>query len=175
MARSMSQYVTPRKAAFSKAEKAHFAERLKAVMDERGLTIAETARRLRQQLPEGEGFDDTNLIHYRQGRSIPRPAHLDALSRALGVRVSDLVGAEERRPVTAERAALAPAARTESTQLSVSRLMSEMTGLRSPIQAIEDHGDNVLIRFEQLVPWSVALEILHALKDVRRTGEFAAT
>ena len=33
------------------------------------------------------------------------------------------------------------------------------------IQVMEDYGEKVLLRFEQLVPWPVALRILQLLKD----------
>ena len=59
-------------------------------MNQRGLSIAETARQMRQHLPAGEGFTATNLTHYRQGRSVPRPKYLEALSRVLEVDPSAL-------------------------------------------------------------------------------------
>ena len=58
-------------------------------MNQRGLSIAETARQMRQHLA-GEGFTATNLTHYRQGRSVPRPKYLEALSRVLEVDPSAL-------------------------------------------------------------------------------------
>ncbi len=165
MARTAARQVTRYKSHAIKVDKAQFAERLKTLMQERGLTIAETARRVRKHLAEGEGFDDTNLIHYRQGRSIPRPGHLEALSRALGIRASELVGGEARRQLVPVERESPPTARTETAELKIFRSAASGAGPRSPIQAIEDHGEKVLIRFEQLVPWSVALQILHALKD----------
>jgi len=171
MARSSTRPTTRQRATVSKAEKVQFAERLRALMEQRGLTIAETARRVRKLLPEGEGFDDTNLIHYRQGRSVPRPGHLEALSRALGVRSADLIVTHARRmPSDQERDPRSPL-RSEAAELNVLREAATDAKSRSAIQAIEDHGEKVLLRFEQLVPWSVALQILHALKDARDAEE----
>jgi transcriptional regulator with XRE-family HTH domain len=152
----------------AKPLKAKFAERLRATMQHQGLTIAETARRVRQHLPNGEGFDDTNLIHYRQGRSVPRPAHLEALSRALGVSASDLLGTE------AGARAVDTRQRTPATSVPL-RPHHEVAeaGRPSPvIQVMEDYGENVLLRFEQLVPWPVALRILQLLKDPQ-SADFA--
>jgi transcriptional regulator with XRE-family HTH domain len=145
-----------------KHQKAKFAERLRATMQNQGLTIAETARRVRQHLPSGEGFDDTNLIHYRQARSVPRPVHLEALSRALGVSASDLLGTETvaRLVDTRQRTA------TSRVPLAPRQPGIAEAGRPSPvIQVMEDYGENVLLRFEQLVPWPVALRILQLLKD----------
>ena len=69
----------------TQAQPTVFARRLKAAMQERGLTANETARRVREALGEGAKFTPANISHYRQGRSLPRPRYLAALSRALGV------------------------------------------------------------------------------------------
>lgn len=163
MARSAARQQKPRRPSVSKADKLLFSERLKTLMQERGLTIAETARRVRRHLGEGEGFDDTNLIHYRQARSVPRPAHLDALSKALGVRPADLLG--DAMPPPGEAREPRSIARSVASGLRIIQTSGGNGEAQSPIQAIEDHGEKVLLRFEQLVPWSVALQILHALKD----------
>jgi transcriptional regulator with XRE-family HTH domain len=156
-----TQQTTSQREPRGKHQKAKFAERLRAIMQDQGLTIAETARRVRQQLSHGEGFDDTNLIHYRQGRSVPRPAHLEALSRALGVSASDLLGAETGSGI-AERAQRKNAGRLTLTPQPAN---AEVGRSAPVIQAMEDYGEKVLLRFEQFVPWPVALRILQLLKD----------
>ena len=75
----------------SKPQPTVFARRLKAAMDERGWTANETARRVREELGEGAKFTPANISHYRQGRSLPRPRYLEALSRALGVDKGELL------------------------------------------------------------------------------------
>jgi transcriptional regulator with XRE-family HTH domain len=75
----------------SDASKAAFAQRLRSVIDERGLTVAETARRMRTHLPKGESISVVGVLHYLSGRSLPRLRYLDALSLALNVDNSELV------------------------------------------------------------------------------------
>jgi hypothetical protein len=75
-------------------------------MAERGITVTEAARRVRENLPEGAGFATANLSHYRSGRSVPRLPYLKALSLALGVDTTDLLGAA---PIIADIPATQPA------------------------------------------------------------------
>jgi transcriptional regulator with XRE-family HTH domain len=157
---SASEIALPREAR-SKLQKSQFAERLRAIMEHQGLTIAETARRVRQQLPNGEGFDDTNLIHYRQGRSLPRPGHLEALGRALGVSASDLLGTEMSAKLSGakQRGTVARLRHSPQPENIEAKHAAPM------IQAMEEYGENVLLRIEQFVPWPVAMRILQLLKD----------
>jgi transcriptional regulator with XRE-family HTH domain len=71
--------------------KAAFAQRLRAALDERGLTVAETTRRMRTHLPKGESISVVGMLHYLSGRSMPRLRYLDALSLALRVDKSELI------------------------------------------------------------------------------------
>jgi transcriptional regulator with XRE-family HTH domain len=73
------------------AAKREFAERLSALMSARGLTVDQTAEEMRKHLGPTESFASSNLSHYRNGRSMPRAGHLEALGRALGVATSELV------------------------------------------------------------------------------------
>jgi transcriptional regulator with XRE-family HTH domain len=71
--------------------KAAFGQRLRSAIDERGLTVAETARRMRTHLPKGESISIVGVLHYLNGRSLPRLRYLDALSLTLGVDKSELI------------------------------------------------------------------------------------
>src|SRR5829696_7918120 len=73
--------------------RAAFADRVRTIMEDRGLSVTETARRVRQYLPEGESISQASISHYRTGRAIPRLRYLDALSLALGVPKSELISA----------------------------------------------------------------------------------
>jgi transcriptional regulator with XRE-family HTH domain len=148
-------------------------------MQERGLTNAETAQRMREHLPEGEGFSPANISHYRSGRSVPRSSHLEALSQALGVKSSDLVteaetsagskaadesgSAQERRTGREQRAGR----KQSSTRRRVSRATS---GERAepaeavPVLQIEDLGTEVRIRLDQSFPWDTGMRLIQALK-----------
>jgi transcriptional regulator with XRE-family HTH domain len=75
----------------SDASKVAFAQRLRSALDERGLTVAETTRRMRAHLPKGESISAVGMLHYLSGRSMPRLRYLDALSLALRVDKSELV------------------------------------------------------------------------------------
>jgi transcriptional regulator with XRE-family HTH domain len=155
-------------------EKRRFAERLIAVMEQRGLSIAETARRVRQHLHDGEGFTDTNLVHYRQGRSMPRPRYLEALSRALDVEPTELTtfdqtagtapGVRVRRPRRRRSRQALSAAAPEDRQ-AVPSPTAAMLGHGSVV--IEDFGDEVHLKIDQRLPWTVALHILQVIKGSR--------
>ena len=147
------------------ATKAAFASRLRELMDERGLSSSETARRMRDHLPEGASVSRASLSHYRSGRAMPRLRHLEALSLALGVETSELLvppapesGARERAPVPALQH---PETRdVPAAEAGARRPPEAMT----PLGIIEDFGDEVHLRIDQRVPWDVALKILRALK-----------
>src|SRR5277367_1235479 len=64
-------------------------ERLRALMDEKGLSVARAARLVQERLPNG-AFNSANISHYRAGRSLPRPDVLRALSAVLNVDPEDL-------------------------------------------------------------------------------------
>ena len=75
----------------SASAKAAFARRLAALMDERGLSGAEAARRMREYLPERARVSKANLWQYLHGKVMPSPQYLDALCSALGVERSELI------------------------------------------------------------------------------------
>ena len=164
-----------RQRASKDATKRLFAKRLIAIMNQRGLSIAETARQMRQHLPAGEGFTATNLTHYRQGRSVPRPKYLEALSRVLEVDPSALTpegtntGGQSRASAESRSGGLQAKARKADARIQDSQKTESTT---SPADAvvIADYGDEVHIRIDQRLPWSVGLRILQALK-AHRSGE----
>ena len=113
-----------------------FAQRLRTIMAQSGLTVGETARRASASLPEGEGVLVASISQYRYGRVMPRLRHLEALASALGVEQADLVpegadldGTAEDRTVTAE-----------------------------------DRGGRAHLRADVAVPWAVALQVIELLR-----------
>jgi transcriptional regulator with XRE-family HTH domain len=124
-----------------------FARQLKAAMDDRGWTANETARRVREALGEGAKFTPANISHYRQGRSLPRPRYLEALSRALGVTKGELL--TEASPAQ------------QHTPLSSAPI--ELPN-GSPSFHIEDRGGNASLQINQQLPWPMALKLLEVLK-----------
>jgi transcriptional regulator with XRE-family HTH domain len=139
----------------TKAAKAAFAARLRSIMEERGLSVGETARRLVEQLREGEALSRATVLHYLSGRSMPRLRYLDALSAALDVPTCDLVphlGWPTHDPRNTH-----PAFRGD-------RASGDGGAYRHSGLTIDDLGSEVHLRIEQRVPWPVALEILSLLK-----------
>lgn len=146
-------------------DRPQFSERLRTIMEERGLTVTEVADRMRRHL-HGENFATSNLSHYRQGRSIPRDGHLKALILALGVRPGELLSGGDRSPAPVssmgELLAVAASAGSpsgtpiESGEPCAQSLARHLT--------LEDHGSEVRIQIDQRVPWDVALKILQTLK-----------
>ena len=155
--------------------KAAFASRLRSIMEARGLTAAETARRMSEHLPEGESISRASLSHYRTGRSMPLMRYLDALSLALGVDKSDLlapVGKDEipgrNQPLELSESAEPPRQQAwmgaPGNENAAAGRSAEVT---KPLGIIEDFGDEVHLRIDQRVPWDVALKILEMLKIPR--------
>ena len=175
-------------------ERAQFADRLNTVMRERGITAAEATRRIRANLPEGTSFAAANLSHYRSGRSVPRLPYLKALSLALGVDATDLLGASptvadlpSRKPVPAETILSQDnLPETETPCLEDGGRVVSKAGQpgRDQTQAadqepkaaermqtppknflhVEDYGSEVRIQVDQRLPWDKALQILQVLK-----------
>ena len=129
-----------------------FAHRLKAAMDERGWTANETARRVREALGEGAKFTPANISHYRQGRSLPRPRYLEALSRALGVNKGELL------------TEASPARAGDSQQHTPPSSAPIELPDGSPSFHIEDRGGNAWLQINQQLPWPMAIKILEVLK-----------
>jgi transcriptional regulator with XRE-family HTH domain len=130
-------------------------------MDERGWTANETARRVREALGEGAKFTPANISHYRQGRSLPRPRYLEALSRALGVNKGELV---------AEASAACAGDSQQHTPPSSAPI--ELPDA-SPSFHIEDRGGNAWLQINQQLPWPTALKILEVLKGGAVGGKTA--
>lgn len=117
-----------------KTVKAAFAKRLRAIMEERGVSGAETIRRMQEHLPDGGSIARSCLSHYRAGRTVPRLRHLDALSLALGVEKSQLL--PELHPANGEKEFL----------------------------TLHQIGDEVQLQVRQRVSWETAAQILAILK-----------
>src|SRR5215212_9516698 len=113
--------------------RAAFQDRLRALMDERQLSIAETARRASEHLPEGEGLSRAALRHYLRGRSLPRMRYLDALALGFGVERSELIGS-----------------------------LADADHVRGTVR-VEDFEEEAQLWVEQRVAWPLALEILRLL------------
>jgi transcriptional regulator with XRE-family HTH domain len=79
---------------FHERRKRRLSERLRLLMDEKGLSVTAAARLVKEQLP-GASFNPANISHYRAGRSVPRPNVLRALSAILNVDPEDLAPQQE--------------------------------------------------------------------------------
>ena len=141
----------------SLASDAGFGSRLDALIRERGWTMGETARRVREQLGEGAKFTPANISHYTRGRSIPRLRYLDALSAVLGIDKMELMG-QDNSPIRVNghgKHAAGPTQEVESVSPSHAA---------APALHIEDRGKEAWLQINQQVPWPVALKVLEALK-----------
>jgi transcriptional regulator with XRE-family HTH domain len=144
-------------------------------MEARGLTAAETARRMSEHLPEGESISRASLSHYRTGRSMPLMRYLDALSLALGVDKSDLLApaGKDEIPGRNQSLELTESAEPPRKQAWMGAPGNENAAagrspeVTKPLGIIEDFGDEVHLRIDQRVPWDVALKILEMLKIPR--------
>src|SRR5215212_3538845 len=117
----------------SSSARAAFRDRLHSLMDECGLSLAETARRASEHLPAGEVLSRAALRHYLRGRSLPRMRYLDALALGLGVEKSELIGP-----------------------------LRDADPLRGTVR-VEDFGGEAQLWVKQRIRWPVALEVLRLL------------
>lgn len=142
MARSLSYHnpepeETVSDAAPKEAVKAEFAKRLQAAMVEKGWNQAELARAAAKFTNSGD-FGRYSVSCYIRGTTLPRPEHLSALAKALGVAPRDLL--PTRGVPSAEK--------------------------NTPPLDLKDMGDgNVWLRVNQAVTWEVAMQIMQLLKD----------
>ncbi|MGO9392287.1 helix-turn-helix domain-containing protein [Rhodoblastus sp.] len=171
--------------ASSALRKSLFAERLRALMAARGLTVTETARLLQEHLPDKK-FNPVNLSHYRVGRSIPRPRILSALGAILGVSPEELaptVAAPIHSPGSNDKESapklnvvvegMGPSMRVEPRSNSASHdepvVPAEErgnAGLGSiPSFNLEDlDGGQAWLQINQRLSWPTVIKILQVLK-----------
>ena len=147
----------------SAAAKAAFARRLAALMGERGLSGAETARRMREHLPESARISKANLWQYLHGKVMPSPQYLDALCSALGVERSALVPDLKPPPRHGPSRDVGPKARPPGVPGDVPE--------GQPTVSFEDFGDEVHLWIAQRVSWDVALKIMELLKEQAPGGD----
>lgn len=124
-----------------------FAEILRAAMDRKGWSQAETAREINRRLPPGRRFSPVNLNHYLKGRSLPRGRYREALMAVLAI--------EDESAFGDKNAPAAPRRRNSET--------AEPVAHNGGVTLV-DQGSEVLLKIDQRVTWPVALAILNALK-----------
>lgn len=73
------------------ASRAAFAERLRAAISRKGWSLRETAHQTCRFLDGGAKFGPAHVWHYLQGKTLPNPRYLLALSRALGMDADELI------------------------------------------------------------------------------------
>src|SRR5918993_5602 len=154
MARSSSSHAG-RATKGSQASGSGFGSRLEAVIRERGWTMGETARRVREQLGEGAKFTPANISHYTRGRSIPRPRYSDALSVVLGIDMRELMG-QDNSPIRVNGSGKHGIVVAHEAEAAPQRDST------APALHIEDRGGEVWLQINQQVPWPIALKLLEA-------------
>lgn len=148
-------------------DRAAFAHRLRTLMEDRGWSVHETARRVKEHLPEGESISQASISRYRTGRAVPRLGHLQALSLALGVPKSELMSASEEDEGAGLPAQDTPAqmrrrrwAAADRGHAADERQVGQLEGF---VQFV-DLGDKMHLVVDQVVPWSTGLKILKILR-----------
>jgi transcriptional regulator with XRE-family HTH domain len=152
--------------------RAAFAHRVRAIMEDRGLSVTETARRVRQYLPEGESISQASISHYRTGRAVPRLRYLDALSLALGVTKSELMDLDRdgKAAMPGSRSATAP---RRASPIEPGQNGSPQCTAATPDGSVHfvDLGDRMRLRVDHVVPWSTGLQILQILRGSNAVPE----
>jgi transcriptional regulator with XRE-family HTH domain len=116
-----------------------FARRLRAAMQERGWSGAETARRVREKLGNGAKFSPANIAHYTNGRSRPRLRTLSVLAEVLGKPEGFFLEAER-------------------TCKDVDADQKELPSLH-----LADSPSEIWLQINQRVPWPVAMRVFQVL------------
>lgn len=133
--------------------KIQFADRLRMLMDQKGLGNAELSKLVRTSSP-GHAMSAAIISHYRCARMIPRNGNALALSKALGVDMSELL--------------LSPSTQSKSSRhSSPATIGPDHQDRPLPDLFVEARGDKIWIQINQELPWPVALEMLTALKGAR--------
>jgi transcriptional regulator with XRE-family HTH domain len=149
-------------------QKADFADRLKAAIDQKGWSMSETARRASSFLNQGEKFGRAHVWHYVQGRALPRFRYLEALSLALDLRPDDLMPAEPEsekgRTRVGPSATAAKGIRVPSVE-KAPQVPFAPPAPGSGMVHVRDYGDGTaLLEVSERVPWTTALAVLQILK-----------
>jgi hypothetical protein len=127
-----------------------FAAWLRQAMLECGISGVTLARLVNEQLADGH-FAASNISHYLAGRSRPRPAIQDAITRALANR-SSLGGWPPANPVGRFTSAALPGTAV------------------APVQ-VEDLGDGrARLVVNRRLPWPDVLKVLDLLKLENKAG-----
>jgi transcriptional regulator with XRE-family HTH domain len=146
-------------------------ERLRALMDEKGLSVARAARMVQERLPDGS-FNSANISHYRAGRSLPRPDVLRALSAVLDVDPEDLAPTKANGQADSIMtvAILDPEHGHGAEDAAHNGPSSAgAVSARSLASVPEFHitelpGGEALLQINQRLPWPTVIRILQALK-----------
>ena len=124
--------------------RAAFGERLRTLMEERGLSVEETARRIKARLPK-ERLSSSDVEQFRQGQAWPRKRLFVALSVALGVEPHELLG----QPAVGQQST---PAREPPHPGSEAKPPGKLL--------LEDRGETVRLHVEMAMSWEMALRIL---------------
>ena len=143
---------------------ADFAHRLRALMDDRGWSLQETARRGQAHLPEGESISRASISRYRTGRAVPRLRHLQALSLALGVPKSELMSFWEKDGGTSPPAQDQPERIPAPGGRGSAGAVDPQVGSSGGFVQFVDLGDKMHLLVDQVVPWPTGLKILKILR-----------
>jgi transcriptional regulator with XRE-family HTH domain len=155
--------------ALNEWRKQRLSERLRVLMDEKGLSGAATARLVQERL-SGGSFDPANISHYRAGRSLPRPTVLKALSAVLNVDPEELAPSQTSEVVTL--AILDDDSRGEVVggashggPPSAAAVLNRLSLSSMPEFRVADlHGGEALLQINQRLSWPTVIRILQALK-----------
>ena len=146
--------------------KQQFAERLRAAIERKGWSQAQTLKEARCFLEGGEKLGSAHLSQYVHGHVIPRMPYLLALSRALDVSMQDLLGGSGLWLVDKSAPSQEPA-----RELQRAADLAETPHSAQIRDA--DQGEAWLTIYER-VPWETAVKILELLKIGGRRPASAA-
>jgi transcriptional regulator with XRE-family HTH domain len=137
----------------SREFKAGFAKRLRRALDEKGWTAVQAAREAQRLVPD-RTIKSAHLSHWLNGRVIPSPVYLKALSSALEVSPEELLGEENSK-----------AAPSGSTNGAAQQTPPPARSSSGSVEVKDLYDGNAWMEIRQEVPWHLALEILKLLKS----------
>jgi transcriptional regulator with XRE-family HTH domain len=151
-----------------KQRKQRLSERLRSLMDQRGLSVSATAGLVREQL-RGRLLNVANISHYRAGRSMPRPNVLRALSIVLDVEPAELTSTRAGSIETPPHIDIVVKdwkSGGSSISASIGATPKDDSSTMTPRFDITDlPGGEALLQINQKLPWLTAIRILQVLKE----------
>ena len=125
------------------------------MMERKGWNASQTIHAARNFLEESAKLTNAHMSLYVNGRAVPKPRYLRAISQALEVSEAELLGPDANDELVRDEGALTKT--------------GDVIHPPGTVRVSDADGANALLEISQRVPWTTALEILRLLKAHEET------